>query len=234
MKGMLMLGVSMMALMGAVQTLLMGGRAIDAGIAIAYGVFACVVCGTTAYITRRGAKITGSPMVQADADNWFVNMGYSCCVLVAFVGIFVLRALKLDTLTLFVDPTVVLTVVVVSLAVPVRMSWRALMELLNRAPDRSIVNQVTDIVDANLTELPVQERFVRVVQPGRQRIILVHAVLSCDYRPDGLDTFDMIRSRMYDALSKAHDATIADILFTADRRWAAPLSDGGAGGPQPC
>jgi predicted Co/Zn/Cd cation transporter (cation efflux family) len=89
MKGMLMLGVSMMALVGAVQTLLVGGRAIAAGIAIAYGVFACLTCGITAYMTRRGAQMTGSPMVQADADNWLVNTAYSACVLIAFLGILV-------------------------------------------------------------------------------------------------------------------------------------------------
>jgi predicted Co/Zn/Cd cation transporter (cation efflux family) len=107
------------------------------------------------------------------------------------------------------------------------------MELLNRAPDRSVVDQVTEIVDANVKDLPVQERFVRVVQPGRQRIILVHIVLPSDYNPDSLDQLDAIRAQTYEALSEAHAATIVDILFTADRQWAAPISDGGAGGPRP-
>ncbi len=232
-KGMLMLGVSMMALVGAVQTLLVGGRTVAAGIAIAYGVFACLICGTTAYLTRRGFKMTGSPMVQADADNWLVNLAYSACVLIAFVGILALRALKLDAMIPFVDPIVVLAVVTVSLGVPVRMSWTALMELLNRAPDRSVVDEVTEFVDANLKDFPVQERFVRVVQPGRQRIVLVHIVLPSGYNRDSLEHLDAIRSQTYEALSRAHADTIVDILFTADRQWAAPISEGGAGGPRP-
>jgi predicted Co/Zn/Cd cation transporter (cation efflux family) len=83
-------------------------------------------------------------------------------VLVAFVGILVLRAFELDALTPHVDPTVVLAVVAISIIVPVGISWKALMELLNRAPDSSVIKQATEIVDANLQDLPVQERFIRV------------------------------------------------------------------------
>lgn len=90
---------------------------------------------------------------------------------------------------------------------------------LNRAPKEDVVRQVTEIVDAKLTDLSVQERFIRVTQPGRQRMVLVHVVLSTDYRPDELSALDAIRHRIYDALREAHVATIVDVLFTADRQW---------------
>ena len=51
-KGMLVLGVSVMALTGAVEALLAGGRPIAAGMAIAYGVFASITCWTIALIMR--------------------------------------------------------------------------------------------------------------------------------------------------------------------------------------
>jgi cation diffusion facilitator family transporter len=229
-KGMLMLGVSVMALVGAVEALLTGGRPITAGLAIAYGVFASITCWTVALLVRKGAKETESPLVQADAANWIVNAAISCCVLLAFAGILVLRALGLDAFAPYVDPIVVVTVVLISLGVPVKMAWKALMELLNRAPTRDIVAQVTEIVDANLVSLPVQERFIRVVQPGRQRLVVVHVVLPTDFCPDGLNQFDGIRTRMCKSLCEAHVATILDTLFTTDRQWGAPLSDGGQGG----
>jgi predicted Co/Zn/Cd cation transporter (cation efflux family) len=94
-----------------------------------------------------------------------------------------------------------------------------------------VVQQVTDIVDASLADLPVHERFIRVIQPGRQRWVLVHVVLPTDYRTDGLGTLDALRTQTQQALCEAHVATFVDILFTADRQWGAPLSDGGAGGP---
>ena len=230
-KGMLVLGVSVMALAGAIDALLTGGRPIAAGVAIAYGIFASVTCWTVAMLTRQGAQLTKSPLVQADAENWIVNAAISSCVLLAFVGIFVLRAMDMERLAPYVDPIVVLLVVVVSIGVPVRMAWTALLALLNRAPPEEIGRQVAEIVDTVIADLPVQERFIRVIQPGRQRLVLVHVVLPPEYKPTDLSAFDSIREAMQKALSQAHVATIVDLIFTADRRWGAPLADGGVGGP---
>ena len=80
-------------------------------------------------------------------------------------------------------------------------------------------------------DLPVQERFIRTIQPGRQRMVLLHVVLPSDYRPEDMTSFDAVRARVQNALCEAHVATIADVLFTADRQWGAPLSEGGSFGP---
>ena len=62
--------------------------------------------------------------------------------------------------------------------------------------------------------------------------MLVHVVLPTKYQPDGLSQLDAIRAATYRALSEKDVATIVDILFTTDRQWGAPLSDGGSGGPK--
>lgn len=230
-KGVLVFGVSLMALVGAAYALFGGGRPIAAGVAVGYGGFASLACWLLAYFSRRGAKVTHSPLVQADAENWLVNAAISSCVLIAFAGIFLFQFLGLDSWARYVDPVVVLSVVAISLGVPVRMAWKALMELLNRAPTAPVVQEVTDIVDAQLEGLPFVERFVRVIQPGRQRIVLVHVVMAADYSPGTLEALDIVRDRTADALSQSHAATILDMLFTANRKWGAPLSDEGQGRP---
>lgn len=229
-KGVLVLGVSAAALVGAVGALFTGGRPIAAGTAVIYGIFASVTCWGFAAIIRHGKKVTGSPLVAADAENWIVNAAISSCVLVAFVGIFLFQMLELDSIVPYVDPVVVMSVVAISLGVPIRMAWTALMELLNRAPSDRVVQEVTEIIDANLEGLPVQERFIRVIQPGRQRMVLVHVVMADDYAPGTLGTLDELRTKTYDAMKHADKSIIVDMLFTADRQWGAPLSDGGAGG----
>lgn len=228
-KGTLVLGVSVMALVGAVQALLSGGREIEAGPAIAYGVFASAAGWVLATSMRKGAAATKSPLVRADADNWVVNAAVSSCVVLAFAGIFVLRAAGRTGLVPYVDPAVVLTIVLLSLGVPVRMAWGALMALLNRAPSQSIVNRVTALLDESLSELPVQERFVRVIEPGRARLVQAHVVLPPGFPVGGLPQLDAVRDRAYDALSRDHEGTYLDILFTSDRKWGAPSSDGGQG-----
>lgn len=226
-KGMLVLGVSVAAMVGAIQALLGGGREIAAAMAIGYGLFASSLCWGVSYITWRGAKETQSPLVRADAENWIVNAAISSCVLIAFTLMFLLRAIGLDWLTPYVDPIVVLAVVAISILVPVRMAHNALMALLNRAPTQEVVDQVTSIIDANLADVPVKERFIRVTQPGRQRMVLAHIVLPDDYELNDLGSLDALREKIYAGLRDAHAVTIADVLFTTNRKWGAPLSDGG-------
>jgi cation diffusion facilitator family transporter len=227
-KGMLVLGVSIMALTGAIQALLSGGRAIAAGQAVAYGIFASTACWSLAAVTHRGAKRTGSPLVAADAENWLVNAAISSAVLLAFVGIFVIRNTDFAFLVPYVDPSLVLLVVLISISVPVRMAWQALMELLNRAPSHEILQHAHDIVAECTERLPVQNLFVRVIQPGRTRMVLAHVVLPEDFQVDGLPTLDAVREKTLKELKKAHGATVLDIVFTADPVWGAPSgsSDG--------
>lgn len=228
-KGVLVLGISIMALAGAVQAIASGGRGIVAGLAIGYGSFATVVGCVAAIVTRRGVRRTQSPLLRADAENWAVNAAVSICVLVAFAAIFLIRGTALEWFAPYVDPTVVLVVVLISIGVPVRMAWQALMELLNRAAPSEIVEQVTAVVDACTTDLPVRQRFVRVVQPGRTRLVSVHVVLPEEFGPVRLGLFDEVRRITLERLQASHPETILDILFTSDPLWAAPISEHGQG-----
>lgn len=215
-KGVLVLGVSMMAFVGAVGALLTGGRAISAGPAIGYGIVATVVCCALAVFTRRGARRARSPLIQADAENWLVNGAISAAVLLAFVGIFVIEGTPFQSLAPYVDPSVVLVVVMISLSVPIRMAWRALMELLNRAPEPEIVGRVRHTLETCTAELPVRKLFVRVIQIGRSRMVLAHVVLPSDYRVEGLASFDAIQVKALEQLKKDRPDTILDLVFTAN------------------
>ena len=221
-KGVLVLGVSMMALVGAVQALLTGGRAIAAGTAIVYGIFAATACWSLAITTRRGARRTGSPLALADAENWLVNGAISSAVLLAFVGILIINKSPLEYIVPYIDPSLVLIVVLISISVPVRMAWRALMELLNRAPSPTIVQQVEDIVKKCTAGLPIQALFVRVIQPGRTRMVMAHVVLPSAFQVAGLPMLDAVRAATLKELKTAHLATVLDIVFTADPAWGAP------------
>lgn len=225
-KGVLVLGISLMALFGAVDALLSGGRQIGAGAAIGYGVFATIACVSMAIVTHRGAGRSGSPLVKADADNWYVNGAISSAVLIAFLGILLIQGTDLEFITPYVDPSVVLLVVLISISVPIRMAWQAIMELLNRAPPPDIVTQVRNVVANHTADLPVQELFVRVVQPGRTRMVLAHVVLPADFEVEILPKLDAIRLRTLQALRAEYPAVFLDMLFTADRQWGAPAIAG--------
>ncbi len=223
-KGILVLGVTLMALVDAIEALATGGRIINAGPAVVYGALATLSCWLLVLLTRRGAKKTGSPLIRADAENWLVNAAISTAVLAAFAGIFALKESDWAFLIPYVDPALVLLVCLISISVPIRMAWRALMELLNRAPQPEITEQVTNIIRDCTADLPVQELFVRMIQPGRTRLILAHVVLPADFRIDNLQVLDSYRGKTQAQLEDQHPDTWLDMLFTADPKFGAPAS----------
>jgi predicted Co/Zn/Cd cation transporter (cation efflux family) len=218
-KGLLILGVSALALVGAIEALLSGGRPIAAGLATVYGVFATVACWTTALITRRSGIQSGSPLVKTDAASWTVNAAISSAVLLTFVSIFLIRGTALEPITPYVDPVLVIVVVGISLGIPIRMAWQALMEFLNRAPSAELVTQVRQIIGESLVELPVQKLCVRVLQPGRTRMVLAHVVLPGDFAFETLKQTDQLTARAAAALKRHHPTTILDLVFTTEAEW---------------
>jgi len=222
-KGMLTLGLSMLALVDAVAALLSGGRVISAGPAVGYGVFATGACVLAALLLRRAHRCTGSPLVGVDAGSWSVNAAVSAAVLAAFAAIPAVEALE-PWLVPYVDPLLVAVVVAISLGVPVRLAWQALMALLNRAPAPMVRGPVEATVRQALADLPSRSLNIRMIRPGRSLYLAVHVVLPADFSFGGLPKLDAIRARVQGAVRRRHGAAVVDVLFTADERWAAPTA----------
>lgn len=223
-KGMLVLGISIMAFADAAAAIMSSGRMIEAGYAILYAILATSGCVVFALVIRRGARQINSPLLATDAYNWWVNAAISACVLFAFGSILLLRDSDWAFLIPYVDPAVVVAVILITFSIPVRLSWQALMELLNRAPPENVTAQVREIIEASTADLPVSECFVRVINPGRTRMVLAHVVLPDSFHITSLAELDRIREDCQRRLRDAHLATIVDILFTSDRYWGAPTA----------
>ncbi|MDX1609161.1 MAG: cation transporter [Halofilum sp. (in: g-proteobacteria)] len=221
-KGLVILGVSALALVDSVSAIIGGGTEIAAGLAIGYAALATALCGATALALRRARAALASPLVDADVDNWLLNAVISAAVLAGFCTAVGLRAAGWEQAALYVDPVLVLAVVLLFLGVPIRIARQAILELLNRAPDPVVTRPVTDAIDAALAALPVRERHVRMVRPGRTLYVVVHTVLANDADGLGLRELDRVRGEIDAAVRALHPRVLIDVLFTTERRWALP------------
>jgi len=224
-KGLLILGVSALALLDSLMALATGGREIVAGLAIGYAAFATVVCSLAALWLRRAHRHQSTPLVRADYENWLVNTLISASVLVAFCLIPIVRGMGWEHLTPYVDPVVVTAVVLISAGIPIRMAWRAIMELLDRSPPWQVTAPVHEAVRHTLAQhLPVENVYVRIVQPGRTMFVTIHVVLPADYPVGTLGTLDAVREAVDMRLKAIHPWSITDVMFTSEERWAQPAS----------
>mgnify|MGYP000105397288 CR=1 FL=1 len=222
-KGLLILGISLLALGDSVLVLLAGGREIAAGLAIVYSVIATTSSGITFVLLRRARSHTSSPLVAADFANWWINTVISASVLVAFCLIPVAEAADFAVITPYVDPLMVAAVVVLfCLSTPFRMASDAIKELLNRAPPKHVRQPVHDVVAEVIAACDASEFSLRMVRPGRTLYLLVHVVLPEGSGNAGLVQQDRIRTHLDERLRRIVESLVLDVVFTADPRWAAP------------
>lgn len=221
-KGVLILGITVMALFDAFSALFAGGRNIAPGIATLYGAFATIVCSSVALLLKRQVRQSSSPLLKADADSWIVNAAISSAVLITFIIITLMNRTSLRTIVPYVDPMLVILVCSISVTVPVKLAWRALLGLINRAPPKPVLDEVEQCVLNALAGLEKSSVVVRVLQPGRVRLVGIHIVLPqhLDIRVEELD---LHRRQVSRELEKLHALTVMDMLFTKDPVWGAPF-----------
>ncbi len=148
--------------------------------------------------------------------------GLLVSVLVTLLVVFMIRNTSLRFLVPYVDPLLVLIVGGIAIGIPIRMSWNALLEMLNRTPSPGLLTEVRGIVEASLSDLPVKDLAVRVIQPGRTRIIAGHVLLAPGC-PQTVHEFDRVRAKADAALKAEYPLSALDLVFTCDARWSAPL-----------
>ena len=102
------------------------------------------------------------------------------------------------------------------------------MEVLNRTPSAELLAEVRQVIISALEGLPMQHLVVRVVQPGRTRMVLTHVVLPKDFTVGPLAELDRVRTKVEAVLKARHLTTVVDVVFTTDPHWCA-LDEDGAG-----
>ncbi len=221
-KGLLILGISAVALVDALMALLSGGRAIVVGLAIGYAAFATLFCALVTLLLHIAWRREPTPLVRADRENWLINTVVSGAVLLAFGLIPLAQARGLAGLAPYIDPALVAAVVLLFIGIPLRMAWRGVMELLDRAPPEAVSRPLVAAIDTVLAPLPVCQRYIRIVRPGRTVFVTIHIVLPDDFPVERLPRLDQIRQALDGALRRLEPRLVTDTLFTADERWAVP------------
>lgn len=221
-KGLLIFGVSIFALVDAIAALLTGGREIAAGVAVIYALFATAACSLTAWVMQRSLRFVKSPLVEADKSNWVVNSVISASVLTAFCLVLLFDALDWQAVLPYVDPLLVIGVVLLCLGVPVRMATQALHELLNKTPPSALTAPIHHAIEQALAEIETDEVRVRMVRPGRMLYVIVHVVLPSNTSLNSVVSLDALRTRLDEHIRQCYSPVVCDVVFTADKHWAAP------------
>ncbi len=201
----------------AIDAIVHGGRELQPGPALVYALAAMVGGLIVSGIQRRMARETNSPLLEVEAKSWMIDGLLSGVVALAFAGAILLERGSLARLVPYVDPVLVIALILIVMWVPIGIIRRGLSELLAYAPPDDVQVDVRSRVGRALEGLPVEVWHARMHQVGRYFYLMTQVVLKPEFRLSRVQELDAYRQRIDEAMEGHHPSVITDTIFTEDR-----------------
>ncbi len=220
-KGLLIGMALLYAVWSAVRALLTGGQEVAAMGGIIYAAIAVSGGVALAVVLRHLGKLSGSPIVQLDAQNAVIDTLISGAVGVAFVATLIIERSPWSAAAPYADPVIMLAIAAIAAPQPIRTIRRNWGQLMGRAPDRDLQDTIAEIVESVLEEVPHSEMHLRTNEVGRCLHVHLYVIVPEDTdEPIDVRLHDQIRKEVFDRLSAKFSHLSLDIGFTMDVRWA--------------
>ena len=225
-RGLLILLLVAFGVGSALIAVFSGGRPLNAGMALIYSVIIGAICISLSVVQRRNAKKTGSPLLEVDARNWFIDGMLTIAVGIAFLGAFVLSHTVWANWVAYVDPAVVIVLGLAMVPTPLSIVLGGVGELLHVAPEHSVQEDIRQRIDRATDGLDLRQLDVRMVKVGRYFYVLAKLIVGDDFRCYDIGELDGIRGSIAAELTRCHPRLVLDVVFTADDRWVLGLVGG--------
>ncbi len=200
----------------ALQRLLTGGTEAEYGWAIVYGVLATVGCFVVAGILKKMGRDARSGLLSVEAKTWFVDGLLSCSVLLGFIAAWIISQTAYAEYAPYVDPILLIILVSLALPIPGRILWDSLKEVILMAPAAELVDDIQQKLNELLGHIPHQLIEFRVTKRGRNTYILVHLVVTSEFKINRIAELDKIRHDTMAAMTAWNPESVLDILFVED------------------
>lgn len=221
-RGLILVVVCAFALASSIGAILDGGRALKLGPALIYAVVTMVGSFVLAAVHRKVARQVESPLVKVGADNWLMGGLLSLGVGIAFVVAIAVQGTRWESVVPYVDPVLVVIMVLAMIAVPVKVVLDSIGELLMIAPEPGVQKDVDERLRAAAGELGFDRTVVRMVRVGRTFYVHAHVIVPPEFRLSRVAELDALRSKIGAALKDAHPNLAVETIFTEDPAVAFP------------
>jgi cation diffusion facilitator family transporter len=211
--------LSVYALVGGIVDVLAGGRDVEVGWALVYGILATLAGVGVTLVLRRRSRLGASDLVRAEAAEWAGDTLLSVGVLAGFVVAVVLVRAGRPDLARFVDPVMVVVVSAAFLPVPARLMRSALREVLTMSAPAALREPIVSVVRAVGSEHGLEESFVRVSKVGGRVDVDIGFVVGDGAKATTVHDFDAIRVELERRFAALGRSTSMSVAFSADRRW---------------
>ncbi len=219
-KSLIIGGMCLYSLIGAIQDVVHGGNTVEYGSALIYSIVSVIGCGGVyIFMKKKGDKIS-SELIKVEASQWLMDTLLSIGVLVGFVIAMILRNTRFSGLNVYIDPMMVIMVSVVFIKMPVQSFINAFKEILCVKADDEINDDIYLIVKEIEKEYKFEDSISRVSKIGGELRIEIDFIYNEESKLKDLDQMDCVREKVYDAIKHIDYNKWLNVSFTGDKKWA--------------
>ena len=219
-KSLIIGGMCLYSLIGAIQDIVHGGNTVEYGSALVYSIVSVIGCGGIyIFMKKKGDKIS-SELIKVEASQWLMDTLLSIGVLVGFVIAIILRNTRFSVLNVYIDPMMVIMVSVVFIKMPIQSFINAFKEILCVKADDEINDDIYLIVKEIEKEYKFEDSISRVSKIGGELRIEIDFIYNEESKLKDLDQMDCVREEVYDAIKHIDYNKWLNVSFTGDKKWA--------------
>jgi len=217
-KAVALAGLCLYALVGGVMEIIAGGRDIDAGWAVVYGVVA-TAAGVGVSLALRRMSRGASDLVRAEAAEWMGDALLSIGTLVGFGVALALQLTGNDAVARYVDPVMVVLTSAIYLKIPARLASEGLHEVLTMSAAPAVRDQVLAQAADVARTWGLAEPVVRLSKVGSRLDVEVVFLVEPGSTARTVEEFDRVRAELDERLRATGLEPWMSVEFTADPRW---------------
>ena len=219
-KSLIIGGMCLYSLIGAIQDIVHGGNTVEYGSALVYSIVSVIGCGGIyIFMKKKGDKIS-SELIKVEASQWLMDTLLSLGVLVGFVIAIILRNTRFSVLNVYIDPMMVIMVSVVFIKMPIQSFINAFKEILCVKADDEINDDIYLIVKEIEKEYKFEDSISRVSKIGGELRIEIDFIYNEESKLKDLDQMDYVREEVYNAIKHIDYNKWLNVSFTGDKKWA--------------
>jgi len=210
-KGASIMILLLMALYSAIKKLVTGGGEPALGLMTVYVVLAVLGCLVLYILARRGFKKTGSEILEAEKQSWFINMVVSAAIGVAFGVTMLLQQTSLGWIAKYVDQILVIIFSIVFFKDPIILMKNGLKELLLAAPQREYAAPFENKILPLKDELGAKKLSLEILKTGRRMWVTVK--IDPKEKTINVDEFMKVRQRLKEIAQKVYENTDTEVIL---------------------
>ena len=195
-----------------IQTLITGGRCLILDVATIYTFICIVIYFAIIFMIKKCAKKTSSSILALEVKNWYIDTLITVGIAVSLGFVLIVYKLGLTAILPYIDPSLVIVIVLVSLPVPVNSIFLELKRVLLISHENYIEETIFEQIKPLSLEYGFKNTSFYAVKTGRTYQMYLYTDL--EKSEVTIEELDNIRQKIRKEISKLYERYYIDIIFS--------------------